>query len=207
VILYQMSLEVSALSNQYLAGTGSSEPGVPDDRAERDDGPDWTVRFVESTTLYALLKSNISARLTRNRVLAERLPDPAIAEFRQHLLDFIAAVRAQGGTPVLCTFATMHDRSDLGHFSANAITSIFRFNVHLSLEGWVDAIERMNAVVLSVAREEGVPAVDIAGEIGGHEELFRDFVHFTPEGHDRVAEILAESLPGAERVGVGEKGS
>jgi hypothetical protein len=194
VILYQMSLEVDALSNRYLGGSKANEPGVPAaDRGVRQE-PNWTVRFVESTTLYGLVKVNLTSRFTHSRVLANELGDEAMEDFRRSLLEFVAAVRTRGSTPVLCTFATMHDRGDLGNFSANAITSIFRFNVHLSLVGWVDAIERMNEIVLEVGREKDVPVVDIGRALGGRSEFFRDFVHFTPEGHERVAELLAREL-------------
>lgn len=193
-ILYQGSLEVDALSDRYIGDLTAGEPGSAEvDRGETQR-PSSAVRLVESTTLYALLKVNVTARLTQSRVLADELGEEAMADFRQSLLDFVAAVREHGSKPVLCTFATMHDRDALGSFSADAVTSIFRFNVHLSLAGWVDAIETMNEIILAVGQEEGVPVVDIAGALGGQSDLFRDFVHFTAEGHERVAEVLARSL-------------
>ncbi|MFK7898511.1 MAG: SGNH/GDSL hydrolase family protein [Myxococcota bacterium] len=198
-VLYQMSAEVIVLSGRYFGGVQANaeegEPGQAGSAEATEAEPNWTVKLIESTTLYALLKTNITSRFTQSRVLADDLGEAAMADYRRSLLRFISLVRAEGSTPVLCTFATKHGRSDLGNFSRDAITGIFRFNVYLSLEGWVDAIERMNAIVLEVAAEEGVAVVDIAGALNGHPELFRDLVHFTVEGHAKVAETLSRELP------------
>ena len=59
-ILYQMSLDVSYLSNRFLAGGSAAEQNDAGGRPGRDAGPSWPVRLIESTTSWALLKANVT---------------------------------------------------------------------------------------------------------------------------------------------------
>jgi lysophospholipase L1-like esterase len=195
VILYQGSLEINRLSQRHLAGGTASADGVPTE----GPAPNAVVRLLESTTLYALLKTNVTTRISAARPLARRLPAEAFADFEAMLREFVRGVRQQGAAPVLCTFAAMHDRDDLPDFSDDAVTSIFRYNPHLSLEGWIDAIERINALVRRVGAEQDVLVVEIGEALGGRSELFVDFVHFTAAGHAAVAEIIAAALSESSR--------
>jgi len=192
VILYQGSLEINRLSQRYLAGGPAIEAtnGAPAEAS----APNPVVRLIESTTLYSLLKTNVTTRISVERPLARELGPEALQDFEATLREFIRGVREQRAVPVLCTFAAMHDRGDLPDFSDDAVSSIFRYNPHLSLEGWIDAIENINAAIRRVGAEEEVLVVDVGQALGGRSDLFVDFVHFTADGHAAVAGTLATAL-------------
>jgi lysophospholipase L1-like esterase len=66
--------------------------------------------------------------------------------------------------------------------------------VYLSLSGWFETITRFNQTLKRVAYEEHIRLVDLDSVVSGHPEYFRDFVHFTPEGHQKVAEAIHAGL-------------
>jgi hypothetical protein len=194
VILYQGSLEINRLSTRYLAGSDRVEPSSG--TSANGGRPNPVVRLLESTTLYSLLKTNVTTRISVARPLAPSLTPEAFHDFEGTLRRFVRGVRTRDTVPVLCTFAAMHDRGDLPDFSENAVSSIFRYNPHLSLEGWIDAIERINSIIRQVGAEEQVMVVDVDRHVGGRPDLFVDFVHFTAEGHEAVARAIATGLTG-----------
>ena len=55
-------------------------------------------------------------------------------------------------------------------------------------------MELFNEALRGIANEEGLQLVDVAAEVGGRRELFRDFWHFTTEGHEVVATLMAREL-------------
>ena len=77
----------------------------------------------------------------------------------------------------------------------NEVTDLlFRYNVYLSLSGWFDTITRFNQILKRVADEQQIRLIDLDSVLSGHSEYFRDFVHFTPEGHEKVAETIYAGL-------------
>jgi len=196
-ILYQMSLDINSLSDEFIAAGGgyakrNAEEPAHDSNANE---PNWTVRLIESTTAYAILKGYFTAWLASTRVLSDELPAAAQLEFERRVREFIGIARENGVTPVLCTFATSHRRSDLGAFPSNVVTFLFKYNIHLSLRGWVETVEALNESLREIAREERALLVDVSGALLGHPDYFRDFIHFNPKGHAAVAEAMATALP------------
>ncbi len=195
VILYQMSTQITKLSKQFLSGKqpGSSK-GQKSNNSQPVPQPSWIAKTYEKTSLYALLKGNISNRLTGQRVLANNLGDLADLEFELQVKQFVNTARQVGAEPILCTFATSHTERDLPKVPDEVTDLLFRYNVYLSLSGWFDTIARFNRILRRVADEQHLTLIDIHAAVSGHPEYFRDFVHFTPEGHQKVAEIIFAAL-------------
>ena len=50
--------------------------------------------------------------------------------------------------------------------------NLLRFNVFLSLRGWLDSVERFNAVLRAVAEREQLQIIDVSAALSGRAELF-----------------------------------
>lgn len=195
VILYQMSTEITKLSKQLLSGKqpGTSK-GQGSNNPQSPPQPSRIAQWYESTSLFALLKGNVSNKLTGQRVLADTLGKRADEEFELHVKEFVYTARQVGAQPILCTFATSHSQRNIPNVPNEVSDLLFRYNVYLSLSGWFDTISRFNHILKRIADEQHIPLVDIDAAVSGHSEYFRDFVHFTPEGHQRVAETIFAEL-------------
>lgn len=190
-----MKLTIDDLSIRLLSNPRSNPGRLNKVKEEREKPkPDWTVRLIEQTAIYSQLKANVTSRLATIRVLSDTIGEQGDAEFEAMVHDFIRTSRQIGARTVLCTFATSHIRKDLPNFPDLTVTFIFRYNFYLSLEGWVNTIERFNRILRRIAREEGLILIDLEAVLAGHEEYFRDFVHFTPNGHAIVAEVMHDTL-------------
>jgi hypothetical protein len=199
VILYQMSLTIGTIAKDILRGNrAQGAPGF--NRPVKADGPiSWVNRLVEQTTIYANVKGQIAARIGASRVLANDLGVHGEEEFSAMLREFIEATRAIGAVPVLTTFATSNTRKQLAVFPNDIALGLFKYSSFLSVEGWVTSVERLNAVVRRIAAQEGIMLIDVEGAVAGRAEFFRDFVHFTPAGHEAVARTMRDALMELER--------
>lgn len=194
VILYQMSLSIGAIAKARFSGHRLQAGSVPA-QATKAGGPVALVnRLVEETTIYADAKGQIAARIGASRVLEHDLGVEGEQMFSAMLHEFINTVRNLGAVPVLTTFATSHGRTHLSHFPEEVALGLFKYSSFLSVQGWVASIERLNALVRRVAEKEGLAVIDIQRAVGGHPEYFRDYVHFTPQGHQIVAETMKDAL-------------
>lgn len=200
ILLYQMNLDINELSKQFLGQSG----GAPKDSGEEsvsEPGPSqaqvgWAVKLAEKTTVYQLLKQNITARLSQSRILAPEIGAEARAAFRKRIYDVIEFSRSIGATPILCTFASSHDRKDLDAMPVRVKNFLLRYNVYLSVPGWVKTIEEFNDDIRRIGAEQNVCVIDLNKQIGGRKKYFRDFVHFTKEGHRVMAQSIAQVLAG-----------
>ena len=199
VILYQLSLTIGSIAKRTLAGTRAQGAPVLNHAAKAVGPITWVNRLVEMTSIYANVKGQISARIGPNRVLANDLGLQGEQEFDVMLQDFIETTRAIGSVPVLTTFATSHTRKQLTVFPNDISLFLFKYSSFLSVEGWVTSVERLNAVVRRVAAQEGIMLIDVESAVAGRPELFKDFVHFTPAGHEVVARTMRDALMELER--------
>lgn len=190
-VLYQMSNDIDWISTRL--GVADSE-SIGAGEADAGAGPGWIARTCEQTTLYKHLKTQLTARLTKARVLRDTLGGEGERRFEASVREFVAVARELGARPVLCTFATSHVRANLEQLPSEYEHNLLRFNDQLSMRGWLDSIERNNRVLGRVAREEGLVLVDLAGALAGRSEHFRDFWHFRPEGHRIAAATIARVL-------------
>ena len=202
VLLYQMSNDVDLLSQEHYGAASTPAPEDSDEQLlDAPEGPDSSqgstrgalVRVVEETTLYHNIKSNLTARLAAGRQLVDRVDPRLEVLFERELRSFVQAVRTLGAQPVLCTFASSHASHDQERATVTERT-LLRFNLHLSLEAWIDAVARLNEVIRRVARDEQIALVDVARELTGQVQHFRDFSHLRETGHQEVARILAREL-------------
>lgn len=194
VILYQLSATISSIAKRTLSGTkGQGSPAV--NHMKKAGGPvTWLNRFVEKTSIYANMKGQVSSRIGASRVLADDLGLQGDQAFISMLQDFIDTTRSIGSVPVLTTFATSHTRKQLAVFPNDIALGLFKYSSFLSVEGWVTSVERLNAVVRRVASQQGIMLIDVEGAVAGRPEFFRDFVHFTPAGHEAVARTMRDAL-------------
>ena len=199
VILYQLSATISSIAKRTLSGTrGQGSSAV--NQMKKAGGPvSWVNRLVEKTAIYANMKGQVSSRIGASRVLANDLGLQGDQEFISMLQDFIDTARAIGSVPVLTTFATSHTRKQMAVFPHDIALGLFKSSSFLSVEGWVTSVERLNAVVRRVAAQEGIMLIDVEGAVAGRPEFFRDFIHFTPAGHEAVARTMRDALIQLER--------
>ena len=194
VILYQMSLTIGSLAKHVFSKKRSQVAPSFDGRGPVEKPFSWANRLVEKTTIYANVKGQLTSRIGTTRVLANDLGLQGEQEFAAMLRDFIGAARAIGSVPVLTTFATSHTRKQLADFPREIALGLFKYNSFLSVEGWVTSVERLNTVVKRVATDEGIMLIDVESAVADHPEYFRDFVHFTPAGHEAVAKTMSRAL-------------
>lgn len=217
-VLYQMTNDIDALTRFVFEGDPESDAIVDDDLrdvfalspAERDRSATVDLdpeprpvndrimasiqQVFEATSTYAQLKNQITSRLTRGRVLAARLGDDGNALFIRRVEAFLDACDDLGVRPVLCTFATSHTAETLDAMPADSVDNLFRYNIHLSVRGWIASVAELNDALRELAERRDVPLIDLAAELTGRADLFRDFTHFSREGHEAVARVFADGL-------------
>lgn len=198
VVLYQMSNDIDKLSTALCSrGWRSPREGGVDPamlRATQVSEPHFADKLVESTTLYKHIKSSLTARLAKGRALAQTLGDEGDELFELRVRAFLEQCRTVGATPVLCTFPTAYTPATRASTPPEYELNLLRFNVFLSLEGWLTSVERFNAVLRRIASSERLPLIDVAQSFAGRAELFRDMWHLTQQGHELVARQLADEL-------------
>ena len=64
----------------------------------------------------------------------------------------------------------------------------------LASDGWRRNVPRYNQRLLTLSTEQGIPAVDVQAAFENAEDLFADECHFTPEGHQKMAVLVADAL-------------
>lgn len=122
------------------------------------------------------------------------LPEQSLPLYLAKLDRFIEACGDIGAIPVVCTFAVACDERNVSALDADTRLTALRFNPHLSLLGWARCTNQLNTVTVEHCRQQGVRVIDVAEGMSGQTQYFRDIVHFTPSGHKKVAEILANNL-------------
>jgi hypothetical protein len=195
VVLYEMSNDVDRLAVELCSGGFRPEAAPAGDAAVTEaTTPGWGGKVLEETTVFKHLKSEVTSRLSKGRALASTLGEEGERRFAQRVEAFLEECRAIGATPVLCTFATAYRAEDARRVPEEFELNLLRFNVYLSTTGWLDSVERFNAVIRRVAGEKGVEVVDLAGELSGRRELFRDMWHLKEPGHRIAATAVSRVL-------------
>jgi lysophospholipase L1-like esterase len=156
----------------------------------------WTVKALRKLLFY-----NLRPRLAPPRTGPEahtgRYVDYEPAVFERNLRKMIASARAVPAAVVVTTLPSVvsADMSVDDVREANVQFPYFRgANV---VADFVDLIAAYNRTIRRVAAEEGVPLVDLAGEIDARPDrraLFLDTMHANPAGRVVIAEILAREL-------------
>ncbi|HEU4654402.1 MAG TPA: hypothetical protein VFS47_10465 [Steroidobacteraceae bacterium] len=121
------------------------------------------------------------------------IPQDRLDLFTNDLRDFIALIRASGAEPVLLTHAVRvaspPREEDLNDLYA------MRVYVPRATEATLAGFEYAAAErTREVAAATNVPLVDVAQQLSGRRELFIDLVHFTNEGHAKVAQLILQQM-------------
>jgi len=198
VILYQLSLDIGLLSRQFLGPAkkkiASGNADVELSPAASAGEPSWAARLYRKTTSYELLNAVITTRVSAMGLSNDDIGNEARNAFRRKIVRYVDEVRALGAEPVLCTFSVSFPPGATTPVPRDVVLFVHRWTAHLSARGWLAAVEQLNGVIRDVAGDRGVLLVDTASVLTGREALFRDPVHFTPQGHDVMADTIAAAL-------------
>ncbi|MCL5958839.1 MAG: SGNH/GDSL hydrolase family protein [Chloroflexi bacterium] len=113
-------------------------------------------------------------------------------QFQLNLSLLAEAARSIGATPVFLTQARLSVASN-GEADRKRIGYDL---VGLSHHALVRAFADTDRAILAVAREKGVPVLDLSGMFSGQSELFHDEVHTTTAGSEALARATADFLAG-----------
>jgi lysophospholipase L1-like esterase len=191
VMLYEMSNDIEYYSGKHL--------DAPSTLWNFDNGIFDTVRAilqgtVEQTSLYSHVRHYIGGSVLLSAQLPASLPEKAIGDFRTRLETFIRECRNIGATPVLLTFAASNDVRSMQSMPLDYKFQVLRYNGNLSPEGWVHSIDRLNEIIRQVGRENDVMVADVAAHLDRRPEYYKDFFHFTAQGHDAMASLIGSLL-------------
>lgn len=190
VVLYQMALDINRLTRQFAAGSADG----PAEATPLKAPVPWAVRMFEQTSIYSLMKANLTPAIAAEQVLHQSLPAAVNDRYCEEVEGFIRRVQALGARPVLCTFACRYSATQDDAMTGDIRQSLLRYNHFLAPGVWPAAVELLNERIRQIGRQRGVTVIDIAADVAGRPELFRDFVHFTPAGHAVVARAIADEL-------------
>jgi lysophospholipase L1-like esterase len=123
-----------------------------------------------------------------------RFAAAVVSVYELNLKAMVRLCRSRGVQPVVATFAGCDDPSLPRAEQQRRLRYVTREIPQLDATTGQQAMELYRDVTRRVAREEGVPVVDLARRMTKDLSAYTDTVHFTPAGERRLAELLAEEL-------------
>jgi lysophospholipase L1-like esterase len=123
-----------------------------------------------------------------------QVPQERVERFEDGLRQLIDHIRKYGVEPVLVT----HARSATSPPRPEDATHVRRmrmFYPRATPEVLTAFEDRVNAVIRTVAEQEGLVLIDADRVLSGHRELFADLFHFNDDGAAKMAQLLADQLP------------
>ncbi len=146
---------------------------------------------------YHLIRKNLAphiAPLDRGTQRHSALPPDFAADYARRLAALVDLAAAHDVQVVLCTAWKAFDGTQPeAERRANA-SSLLLVNPYLSPNGLLAAFDAFNDAVRDVARQRGVPLIDVAKLLPADPRLFHDAVHLNDEGDARLAVILADGI-------------
>lgn len=138
------------------------------------------------------------ARKVRMLTHAEPVRDfKSLQTFEENLRTLVRLIRADNVGVIVVTEPSIYRRG----LSERELRKLYFAPLHCSERGVFPDVESMeygmglfNAVVRKVARELGVPLIDLAAAIPKEEKYFFDDVHPTPAATEIEAQLLAEAV-------------
>ena len=116
-----------------------------------------------------------------------RLSETQMSDLRRDLVGVVEL-----GIPVvLVTHAIYAQPGDSGDLARERVDVTSRL-LRLTPEATIDAIDSYNRMVRELAEEHGLGLVDLRASFDGDSRWWVDSVHFSPEGSERAAQLLAE---------------
>lgn len=112
--------------------------------------------------------------------------------FETRLRTLIHISRKNNIEPVFITQPTIygHAIDDITHIN---LANIRYGNSHIGELAW-EGLERVNNVIRRVGKEEHIMVIDLSKDMPKSSKYYYDFIHFSNEGNDKVAEILYKKL-------------
>ncbi|MEM7417560.1 MAG: GDSL-type esterase/lipase family protein [Gemmatimonadota bacterium] len=190
VVLYQMTNDLHQLADPVrlrVLQTGSATP-----TESSFDLSAFLGRTVERATLFQQLTANVTPRITAYRLLPHEPPEGSGPAFEARIREFLTAARSIGARPILATFAPR--ATDPADLAPATRTWMLRWNPNQTPDGYLATVLEWNEAIRRVAAEESVPLIDAERALGGRLENYRDFAHFTEDGHQIAARFFAERL-------------
>lgn len=116
----------------------------------------------------------------------------AIHIFKRNLLAFAAMAQSTGAQVLLATQALQQDEDMfLKHMAHKPYNSIVSYPLH---EEFVKHHRSFNRIIQDAAKESGALFIDNDASFKGEREYFVDYVHYTPQGVDKLAHNYARFL-------------
>lgn len=193
VLIYQGSIEIQALSKQAFSGQASDATSTSS-QSVYSSTLSAVRRAFESTTVFAHLTQEIRTRLMAAKQLQNAIPESEWQAFRERMKRSIEQIHSRGAQVALITFAARYREQEVQQFSDELFRSQLRYNPHLSKQGWLNSIKRLNSELELLATALELPLIRIAEQTSGQEQFFRDFSHFSRAGHEHVAQKIAQQL-------------
>lgn len=121
------------------------------------------------------------------------VPEVTISAFRADLDCVVAFALSRGVRPILVTHATYFGKK-LKPEDLAMLLAWRRYYPTLANEGFLDLERRANDVIRGIGEITKVTVVDAAETMSPGPGNFSDFVHFTDDGAERFAKLIASGL-------------
>jgi hypothetical protein len=189
----------------YLAQNPPGRPGSP---PARDDGPPWwtprmrgraedLIDFPDFIQRRRIAKDAAALEAEHDRSwFYESVPPDRVALFVRDLDTLVSAIQAASATPVLVTHATgFHHPPNDNDLQIDAMEA-WRLHMRKPRGPVLLAFEdQAREAMLVLGQRRGVPVVDAAGAMNGHEDWFAsDLLHFDDQGSGKLADLLAAQV-------------
>jgi hypothetical protein len=143
------------------------------------------------------IRSIQTERAAASMKVMQRLPDENIRRFRDDLHQVVSLAKGNSIQVVLVTHATLFGDEVRPEFRS-ILRSWRKFYPMLAEDGFLDMERRLNDVLRDEAQREGVVLADAAREMPTGHKAFVEFVHFTDEGAEALARLVADKMNGLD---------
>lgn len=193
-LLYQMSNIISSQERKITHPEPSGQENTTNSVFEMLVDLKELSKTLQKSSLYVHLSDYIGGNIKLQGPLKAELPDEFAIEFDEQIMQFISESRQLGLIPLLATFASSHDHSNIEQMPFSLRTNFVKYNTYLSPSGWITMVSRYNQRLRNIAKKESVPLIDLDKLFTGKHSNFIDFVHFNEKGHTLVAQIIGQEL-------------
>ncbi len=147
--------------------------------------------YVRVRYRYLMNKWKVGLEGARSREINRpALTDGGLRQFRLNVETFIDVARNAGAVPVLITEAHPFHRGN----SRETDWQYWEQFQTLTLDAMYDAQEKTSAIFHEAGLRKQTAVIDAAAVMDGKTEFFRDHVHLTDAGSERLAELAAEGI-------------
>jgi lysophospholipase L1-like esterase len=179
----------------------------------RDPTPPPLERAIKAITDWSLFLYKVKLGVDRwvskpvERVGTHDLPESAALAFEKKLDELFRRAKAAGARPALGTFALKWRADQPPEKQRELATGSGCFSIYigLSVDGINRALGSYNEAIRRVARSGGYTLIPVAEELSGDPALFGDFVHFSSEGSERMATVVAREVEASGALGPGPR--